>query len=207
MIALVTCSWLLLGGMLLHPTQETLCELQWNPETERIEIAFRLTLGDEERLLKEAESTLTKLRARHSASDPKSEVDSQSAAEGKAALQRKPQQLAFGRHMTFANDDACLPAATVANAAKYRWVGRREEGIHVWWFAEYMVGSDDASEIKPPSHVRCDLFVDRAQNTVHPSGHGPHDAFQNTFVILGHPVPVSAVITPRDPVAELKWPD
>ncbi|MFG0264263.1 MAG: hypothetical protein ACF8AM_03815 [Rhodopirellula sp. JB055] len=193
--------------MLLHPTQETLCELQWNPETERIEIAFRLALGDEERLLKEAEATLKKLRAKRSNSDSKSAVDSSSVDGDESAIEFSPHQLAFGRHMTFANDDACVPESTVVNAANYRWVGRREEGIHVWWFAEYVVSADEQAKATPPSHVRCDLFVDTARNTVHPTGHGPHDAFQNTFVILGHPVPVSAVVTPRDPVAELNWPE
>ncbi|MEP0427919.1 DUF6702 family protein [Rhodopirellula bahusiensis] len=197
MIAVVTTCWLALSGMLLHPTQETLCELQWNQETERIEIAFRLSLADEERLMKEAEVALSKSRER----------GTEETAGEKSAPRLKPQQLAFGRHMTFGNDDACLPAPAFANAAKYRWVGRREEGIHVWWFAEFAVSKTDKTEINLPSHVRCDLFVDTARNTVHPSGHGPHDAFQNTFVILGHPVPVSAVITPREPVAELKWPD
>jgi hypothetical protein len=193
--------------MLLHPTQETLCELQWNPETERIEIAFRLALGDEERLLKEAEATLKKLRASRSGSESKTGDDASSVAGGESVSKLNPHQLAFGRHMTFANDDACVPGSTVTNAANYRWVGRREEGIHVWWFAEYKVTSTEGAKAKPPSHVRCDLFVDTARNTVHPTGHGPHDAFQNTFVILGHPVPVSAVVTPRDPVAELQWPE
>lgn len=197
MIAVVTSCWLVLSGMLLHPTQETLCELQWNQETKRIEIAFRLSLADEERLIKEAEVALSK-SGQHGAEKP---------ADQQSAEPLKPQQLAFGRHMTFGNDDACLPAPAFANAAKYRWVGRREEGIHVWWFAEHTVSKTNATELKPPSHVRCDLFVDKERNTAHPGGHGPHDAFQNTFVILGHPVPVSAVITPREPVAELKWPD
>lgn len=197
MIAFVTSCWLVLSGLLLHPTQETLCELQWNPESERIEIAFRLSLADEERLMKEANATLSKSGKR----------ESETATGEKSSVDLKPQQLAFGRHMTFANDDACLPAPKLENAAKYHWVGRREEGIHVWWFAEYEVSKPKDGEVKPPSHVRCDLFVDTARKTVHPGGHGPHDAFQNTFVILGHPVPVSAVITPREPVAELKWPD
>ncbi|MCC9658179.1 DUF6702 family protein [Rhodopirellula halodulae] len=204
MISALCACGILLSGVLMHPTRETLCELQWNDESQSIEIAFRLSLGDEERLLKEAKTRLQRWE-----SEPTEGLDTN--------VKLKPQQVAFGRHMTFSNDESCPPAETRSNAAQFRWIGRQEEGIHVWWFLEYSSAKTDKTNgdgatskpvtSKPPTYVRCDLFAEAARTTPHPNGHPPHDAFQNTFIVLGHPVPVSAVITPREPVAKLQWPE
>ncbi|MEL6107395.1 MAG: DUF6702 family protein [Planctomycetota bacterium] len=106
-------SSLLLTAFLLHPVHETLSELEWNPESGRVEVALRLSLVDEEWI--------------------KRQHGPVPAGEERRKWYR--QQLAAS--MVFDPVDIKTDAPS---GRPIHWLGRKEEGAHAWWFFE--VGGD-----------------------------------------------------------------
>jgi len=183
---------LLLTSLLLHPAQESLAELQYNPETQRLEIALRLSLSDEQQLLR---------------SESQSNVES--VIEDPVALEKHASSV-LRKRIRFSRDPEIKTGTLPAEIAKrYRWIGRQSEGGHVWWFFEYAAPREELG------HVRCTLFVHPAHRTGVTKNPSTHDHVHadpvNTFLILpasqaGRKRPVKSFsTTPDRPVARIPW--
>lgn len=97
-----------LTALLMHPVHETVTEMEWNPQTRRLEVAMRLDAIDEQWLRKRATRTPTP-------ADPGN------------------WELAYlRRHFRISEP----PQKGKPDATKYRWIGRDEDKGHVWWFFE-----------------------------------------------------------------------
>ena len=96
----------LLVAVMMHPVHETVAEIEWNPETHRLEVALRLDALDEQWLRRRATKSqptedhweLNYVKSRFRTAEPPAENDIDSIA--------------------------------------YRWLGRDEERGHVWWYFE-----------------------------------------------------------------------
>lgn len=122
----------LLTLLLVHPIHETLAEVEWNPNTGRVEVSLLLDVLDEEwiarhhgRQAKQDDWRLRYLRDRFRfSSEPPAAARTDRGVGADAADNREARQRP--------------PAST------YHWVGRKQEGSHVWWFFE--VAISDHSE-------------------------------------------------------------
>lgn len=125
-------------AFLYHPVHETLWEVQWNRTAGTVEVALRLNALDEQWIQKTHNAKQRKdWRADFLAGqiyfDPiKREVTDAKSDRG---------------------DYVGLPI---------KWVGRKEEGAHVWWFFEV-----NAKDGKPPSQVRTRLLFDHERDYQH----------------------------------------
>lgn len=180
---------LLLSTMLLHPAQESLAELQFNEKTQRVEIALRVSIADEQLLLQ----TVSKSSVDDLLRSPDDLQD--------AALTVLRKRLRFGtkREVTIATQSP-------ESAKAYHWVGRQSEGGHVWWYFSY-TGTPAAL-----THVRCTLFAVPDRNGEESRSATAHDHLHadpvSTFVVL-HPKqagePVSLTTTREKPVHRIEW--
>ncbi|QDT10576.1 DUF6702 family protein [Planctomycetes bacterium K23_9] len=135
---------------LLHPVHETVSELQWNAQTRRVEVALRMSVLDEEWVKRNQGPGIRKENTRTWAVSYLSE--------------------------TFRIDPGSVLESEKPNAKKsvYHWVGRKEEGAHVWWFFEI-----EPVDKKKPRIISQEMFFSREQG------------YSNRVLILGSP-PASA---------------
>lgn len=216
---MVKLALVLLSHVMMHPASETLAELQFNATTGRVEVALRLTLTDEHRVLDQRTGRQDGPPSRR-LTDEDDLSDRAIAAIGK--------RLRFGTRGDVErtgssdpnrSDSPASGSSGVATAPVVIWVGRQTEGGHVWWFFEVA-----AADIGSVSHVRCDWFADEHLTDslhAHHPGHS-HRPASSTFVIIpqarisnasaGVPQvgatkssPRSVVVTPSDPIARLPW--
>ncbi|MCM2369393.1 DUF6702 family protein [Aporhodopirellula aestuarii] len=197
MIAAFLC---LVSGMLMHPAAESLAEMQWNTATDRLEIALRLRITDEQQFIR---------------SVTEESVDSlleDGEAFGDAAISVLERRLGFGnlRELNTRQDAAKLQS-------KYHWVGRRSEGGHAWWFFEVTPAGGR------PTHLRCTLFEKRSRDADVRDA-ASHDHVHaipvSTFLVLpdakpagetpvagaaDSPPPHSFAVTPEHPITEIEW--
>ena len=96
----------LLVALVMHPVHETVAEVEWNPDSGRLEVALRFDAIDEQWL-----------KRRHA---------SRHQDEG-------GWQTAYVRQRFRITE---LPAKGEPDETKYRWIGRDEDRGHVWWFFE-----------------------------------------------------------------------
>ncbi|MEO1529620.1 MAG: DUF6702 family protein [Planctomycetota bacterium] len=129
-------SWFLLTALLLHPVHETLSELEWNPKSERVEVALRLSLEDEDWIV------------RHHGPLP-------AGKEKRGDWYRD----LLAAQMVF--DPVLKTEDSPPRGRPIHWLGRKEEGAHVWWFFE--VGGKKT----PPKTLDMSLLFDRDTNYRH----------------------------------------
>ena len=97
----------LLCLMLVHPVHETVSEIEWNPKTQRMEVALRLDVLDDQWLAKQ--------------------VSKQSGDASKNwRLEYLKQKFRFTKQV-----GAGQPATS-----SYHWIGKQVKGPHVWWYFE-----------------------------------------------------------------------
>jgi hypothetical protein len=96
-----------LAAMLLHPVHESVAEVEWNPQTARLEVALRLSVLDEQWIERKYKSDQPAVWA----------ID-------------------YLRRHVRVGPDTRLTKPADQPAAKYHWVGREQRGSHVWWFFE-----------------------------------------------------------------------
>ena len=169
---------LMMSLMLLHPSQETFVELQWNETTKRVEIAMRLSILDEQSLagehLKAAEPVFEGIvnRLRFGSSE---ELDS-------VATDREKRK---------------------AMRSRYHWIGRQAEGAHVWCYLEYAPPERESGKAIKPTHVRCDLFAkDRSVAQLHAHEHATPLYRYNVLSPNG---PKAFSASTHKPIAEIRW--
>jgi len=110
---------LLMTAVLLHPVHETQSEVEWNPETARLEIAVRLDILDEQWLAKRLAGT-----------------EKVGVADRDPAT--KDRVLPAWSHDYLRRRCRLTPASKKGqpDSATYHWIGRKPDGSHVWWFFE-----------------------------------------------------------------------
>lgn len=166
----------LIAAVLMHPVHETVSEIEWNPESKRMEIAIRMSVLDEQwiqRRLDSAqavdqwavnylESTYRFDPVTKTDSDPDAKQTTKKAAETST---KKPKP-----------------------THKVHWVGRDEEGSHVWWYVEI-----EPLDGKKPRVLEQRMFFERNQS------------YTNRVVLLGQ-VPRKAMThTIQKPKVNLDW--
>ncbi|TWT73086.1 DUF6702 family protein [Allorhodopirellula solitaria] len=186
---MIALAFTMLSAMLLHPAQESLAELQYNEETQRVEVALRLSLADEQQFLTSASKS------------PIEDLIASPAELEKAALGVLRTRLRFGTR-----DEVTATKAASESAKAYHWVGRESEGGHVWWYFAY------AGTPKQITHLRCTLFK-APGHARHPSRSATaHDHLHampvSTFLVMqpnqaGEPN--SFTTTREKPVHRIEW--
>lgn len=93
---------------MMHPVHETVSEVQWNPESKCLEVSLRLSVLDEQWIHREMSKDSKKEDAK----------------------------IGYLRYLKsrFLLDPAGKKKP--ADHARYKWIGRSEEGSHVWWYFE-----------------------------------------------------------------------
>lgn len=132
----------------MHPVHETVSEIQWNPATGRVEVALRMSVLDEEWILRNHgdKQQDVKVWGIHYLTQTFRVGSKAESVAGKAAAKKdvKPD--------------------------RYHWVGRKDEGAHVWWFFEI-----EPTAKQKPATVSQRMFFSR------------HDGYANRVLILGDP--------------------
>lgn len=162
--------WFLSASVLLHPAQETFTEMQWNGQTNRIEISMRLSVLDEQALIQPFGGSVN------------------------------PTMEAIIRHLRFGSESdlrkPLMDAESIdAIRKRIRWIGRQDEGAHVWCYLEYEPENmSDGSKVavkaatqtdSRPTHVRCTIFdIAGPTATQHDHEHAPA---VHRFTVLAKP--------------------
>lgn len=135
MRTILLLTWL---AVLVHPVHETVTEIEWNAESERLEVAIRLD-ADDERWIRE------KMNA-----DVEAEV-------GDWALKylRK-------RFRVADLSDSTLTGKATVDPTTYRWIGRDREGAYAWWYFEI-----DAGDQRRPQWCDHQMLYDREPDFLH----------------------------------------
>ena len=128
----------LLTAVLMHPVHETVSEMQWNEETNRLEVSLRLSTQDELWISRE--------------------IQGKQESQKSAALRylRKSFRLDPIKASKTTADEK---KREVEPKAKYHWVGRQREGSHVWWYFEI-----EPVNHKKPEVIEQRMFFERNEN-------------------------------------------
>ena len=109
-----------LFALLVHPVHETVAEIDWNEETGRLEVSLRLDALDEQWLAKRSS-------------------EQESGENGESDSQKNSSQASDGWPLAYIRQSfriAEKPKDDANDATTYHWIGRKEEGLHVWWHFE-----------------------------------------------------------------------
>ncbi len=180
---------MLLSTMLLHPAQESLAELQFNEKTQRVEVALRLSIANEQQLLRSvSHSSMDELL--QNADDLK-----------ETALVVLRKRIRFGT-----KSDVTAAALSPESAKAYHWVGRQSEGGHVWWYFAY------AGTPEQLTHLRCTLFAVPDHRDGQRRSASAHDHLHadpiSTFLVMDPKrtgEPNSFTTTREKPVHRIEW--
>lgn len=169
---------LVVSLMLLHPSQETFVEMQWNATTQRVEIAMRLSILDEQSLAglhsKAAEPIFEGIANRLRFGSPEELDSSETTREKRKAIR-----------------------------ARYHWVGRQAEGAHVWCYLEYAPPANENGEAIKPTHIRCDVFAkDRSTGRLHAHEHATP---LHRYNVLSPEGPKAFSANTQKPIVEIRW--
>ncbi|TWU49707.1 DUF6702 family protein [Rubripirellula reticaptiva] len=128
----------LILALLVHPVHETVTEVQWNPQTRRMEVAVRLDIEDEQWIK-------TKVGG-----------GDQTPIWAIRYLQKRVR-------ITNPPEPKSSPESKVAkDSATYHWIGRDRDGAHVWWYFEIQ-----PTDGKRPEWIDCRLLFDREPDFLH----------------------------------------
>ncbi len=128
---------LLFALALLHPVHETVTEIEWNAQSKKLEVAIRLHVLDEQWIRRQ--------------SDRDSDVSDCA--------------IAYLRKHFLLNVDSKRDSnadAETKNGDSYRWIGRQEEGSHVWWYVEI-----DPRDKMPPKSLSNTMLFNHDTNYQH----------------------------------------
>ena len=152
-----------LAVLLVHPIHETVSEVEWNAKTKRVEVALRISVLDEQWL----------------------ERSLQSKAD------RKTWALGYlkAKYRFFPAPPVKRTRVTPNRSANERvhWVGRKEDGSHVWWFFEY-----EPHDQEMPKSIEQRMFFERDQGYI------------NRVVVLGQTPRRALELTTKKPRDYLK---
>lgn len=191
-------------AMLLHPSLETVTELQWDPATKRVECALRLSLVDEQDVLR----------------DYRKRWKTAAKTNGLDRFDRSLAQRVLADTVIFETKVPKVDAKNQEDSRKlqpYHVIGRQRDGGHVWWFFEYEVTTPQAGYVQPPNSVRirildriASVHTHRAPHRDSPSNDGATDSTnltvaRNAIRILGKDEPWVVTAAGSEKVT-LVWP-
>ncbi|WP_372894742.1 DUF6702 family protein [Stieleria sp.] len=158
--------------LLMHPVHETVCEIEWNAESRRVEVALRIDVLDEQWMARSIQA----------------DADEDWQGEYLRSKLFFDPQVGQGER---AESEAAKPEAVKLSGRPIRWVGRKLDGGHAWWFFEVV-----CQDGKPPTSFQTRLLFDRQRD------------YQHRIVVLGKPVAddgkrVSILLTEQKPSAAL----
>ncbi|TWU24174.1 hypothetical protein Pla52o_20980 [Novipirellula galeiformis] len=156
---------LLLFAM-LHPVHETVSEVQWNGETKRFEVALRLHLLDQQWIEKRSGSSQA--------------VEHWGVNYLERTFLIRPQTKAKSQP----------PGDPTGNKATIHWVGRSDEGSHVWWYFE--VEPVTANQTPARYEIQQQMFFER------------NEAFRNRVILIGQLSKTAITLTIERPIAPLE---
>ena len=146
----------------MHPVHETVSEIEWNERTRRLEVAVRMSVLDEQWIEK------------NYATDDKLSVWAIAYLKSNFRIdpsERKERQDLKKKEL----------------AQTYNWIGRGEEGSHVWWYFE----------IEPKSGKRPKILEQRMMFE-------RNDNFANRILVLDRVPRVAATLTIQQPILSLE---
>lgn len=146
----------LLLAVLLHPVHETVAEIEWNSKTGRLEVALRLSVLDEQW------------------------IERQAGSKGSVQVWATKYLESRFRIDPNAGKDEKKKSAT------YHWVGRQQQGSHVWWYFEI-----EPREQKRPSVISQKMLFDR------------NEGYVNGVVVLTKKTRRAVTLTASKPQAKL----
>ncbi|QDV41538.1 hypothetical protein Enr13x_13810 [Stieleria neptunia] len=185
MTSVIVAFW---SALLMHPVHETVCELEWNAETRRVEVALRIDVLDEQWMARTIQADTA---------DDDTADDDWRANYLRSKLFFDPQIGRGERAETGPRKPGppesgpVKPKPDKLRGRPIRWVGRKPDGGHVWWFFEVV-----CEDGRPPTSIQTRLLFDR------------HVDYQHRIVVLGKPVAdngkrLSILLTERQPSAAL----
>ncbi len=149
----------LLFTLLLHPVHETVSEIEWNPTTGRLEVALRMSILDEQWIEQQMKTTA-------------------------AVKTWAPLYLASRFRIASHGRDDADPKK---RAATYHWVGREEQGSHVWWYFEIQ-----PAQKARPKVISQRMLLER------------NEGYVNRVVVLGDKTRRAVTLTVTNPQADLQ---
>ena len=159
----------LIATVLMHPVHETVSEIEWNSETSRMEVAIRMSALDEQWIQRRLDSSngVSKWGVNYLGTtfrfDPVDKPSKSNAVSKPLGEPAKPSH-------------------------RIHWVGREEEGSHVWWYVEI-----EPLDHKRPRMIEQRMFFERNQG------------YTNRVVLLGQ-VPRKAItLTIQKSKTKLDW--
>ncbi|EMI20617.1 hypothetical protein RMSM_02449 [Rhodopirellula maiorica SM1] len=166
----------LLFLVMMHPVHETVSEVQWNHETKRFEIALRLHVVDQQWIEHQA--------------DKSQGIESVAVQYLNKTFQIRP----LGQRKTEKGQDR------EPSKAKIHWVGRKDEGSHMWWYFEVepvlpksaSASSSEAATKTPKFEITQQMFFER------------HEGFTNRVILLGELSKTAFTLTIEHPTAPLE---
>ena len=165
-----------LSVALLHPVHETVAEVEWNEESNRLEVALRLDALDEQWLRKRAGAggndskwAIEYLQRHFRVTDAKTIDDARIAAA-----------------KTEVSTTSGAARAKPGSTAIYHWIGREEKGAYAWWYFEI-----EPVDHRRPQWIDVRLLWERNENYV------------NRILVLGHKARRAVALTIQRPRAPL----
>ena len=160
----------LLVLLMMHPVHETVSEVQWNRETQRFEIALRLHILDQQWIENQADKT----------------QKIENVALGYLTKTFRIRPIRDGKAET--NKDS------KSSKAKIHWVGRSEEGSHVWWYFEVepVLANGALANEEPKFEIEQRMFFER------------HEGFHNRVIFIGQLSKTAITLTIERPTAPLE---
>ncbi|QEG00900.1 hypothetical protein Mal15_49760 [Stieleria maiorica] len=126
------------AALLMHPVHETVCEIEWNAETKRVEVALRIDVLDEQWMARSIGA------------------DSDDQWRGNYLRSRVFFDPISDNSVS---DNGDMPDPS---GRPIKWLGRKPDGGHAWWFFE-VVCEDGV----PPTSILSRLLFDRDRNYRH----------------------------------------
>ncbi|WP_442510724.1 DUF6702 family protein [Novipirellula sp. SH528] len=160
----------LLVLLMMHPVHETVSEVQWNRETKRFEIALRLHILDQQWIENQADKT-------------------QGIEDVAVRYLNKTFRIRPIRDTKAETNKDSKPSK-----AKIHWVGRSDEGSHVWWYFEVepVLPKSAAASKEPKFEIEQRMFFER------------HEGFRNRVILSGELSKTAITLTIERPTAPLE---
>lgn len=169
---------LLFTMLWMHPVHESVTEVQWNDQSKRVEVAIRIDKLDEQWIAE-------KYGAAENVAGGAATGGAADSAHAKWAI-----EYLAARCRVSPRPGPSQPAAKPVDASTakpvqtsddtYHWVGRQDDGAHVWWYFEIQ-----PVQSKRPEWIDQRILFDRELNYTH------------RILVLDHTPPLAANATSR----------
>ena len=170
-------------SVLMHPVHETVSEVEWNAQTHALEVSLRMSVLDEQWMVRQYAAAAAKVQQ----SKPESPKSQEAKPHTTSQSQRLQQTALLYLRSNFRLDPSADRTQKNTSSAKYQWVGRQEEGSHVWWFFQI-----EPADKQQPTDLHQTMFFERGQG------------YANRILILGQVPKRAATLTIRRPNVNIR---